>query len=79
MQSKYSNMNGCCAFFNGRSGLECQWELPAMSRRSPIAQSSQLDGRMTLKTAVEDEYARSLSVLGVRFKSHEHMRRHSLC
>jgi hypothetical protein len=29
MQSKYSNMNGCCAFFNGRSGLECQWELPA--------------------------------------------------
>lgn len=52
---------------------------PAMSRRSPIAQSSQLDGRMTPKPAVEDEDARSLPALGARFKSHEHMRRHSLC
>jgi hypothetical protein len=50
-----------------------------MSCRSPIAQSSHLDGRMTLKPVLENEYAASLSALGARFKSHEHMRRHSLC
>jgi hypothetical protein len=49
-----------------------------MSRRSPIAQSSQLDGRMTPKPAVEDEDARTLSTLGARLKSLQHMRRHSL-
>ena len=48
---------------------------PARSRRSPIAQSSQLDGRMTVIAVVEDEDACSLSALGMRFKSHEHMRR----
>ena len=47
-----SNMNGCCAFVTGRSGLECQWETTgparAIRRQENIGPLKTVSGLLTM-------------------------------